>query len=164
MVVPNENPALAIIRQVIENKNNNNPQKKLSSFEFKSYNKLIVTANPDSIDGRIDSVFVEKSIGKQFSKIDSSDYKFKEIISKQHLFQTEKVSQYQFSNTKLKETILGTKMAGFKQPIYEIIAFNLQSFSIYDSSYELFETKYNSPIANDALKDYNYKLLGFLYH
>ena len=50
-------------------------------------------------------------------------------------------------------------MAGFKQPVYEIISFNLQSFSIYDSSYELFETKYNSPIANDALKDYNYKLL-----
>jgi hypothetical protein len=60
-------------------------------------------------------VFIEKSIGKTFSKIDSSDYKFKEIISKQHLFQTEKVSQYQ--EMKLKETILGTKMAGFKQPV-----------------------------------------------
>jgi hypothetical protein len=29
---------------------------------------------------------------------------------------------------KLKETILGTKMAGFKQPVYEILAFSLQSF------------------------------------
>ena len=160
--ISNENPALAIIRKTIKNKNNNNPQKKLRSFEFKSYNKLIVTANPDSIDGRIDSVFVQKSIGKQFSKIDSSDYKFKEVIRQQHLFQTEKVSQYQFTNSTLKETILGTKMAGFKQPVYEIIAFNLQSFSIYDSSYELFETKYNSPIANDALNDYNYKLLDSL--
>ncbi|MFV8345226.1 DUF5686 family protein [Flavobacterium sp. ZB4P13] len=160
--ISNENPALAIIRKAIENKDNNNPQKKLRSFEFKSYNKLIVTANPDSIDGRIDSVFVQKYIGKRFSKIDSSDYKFKEVISKQHLFQTEKVSQYQFANARLKETILGTKMAGFKQPVYEIIAFNLQSFSIYDSSYELFETKYNSPIANDALNDYNYKLLDSL--
>jgi hypothetical protein len=160
--ISSENPALAIIKKTIENKDNNNPQKKLRSFEFKSYNKLIVTANPDSIDGRIDSVFVQKSIGKQFSKIDSSDYKFKEVISKQHLFQTEKVSQYQFANARLKETILGTKMAGFKQPVYEIIAFNLQSFSIYDSSYELFETKYNSPIANDALNDYNYKLLDSL--
>ncbi|TRX01251.1 DUF5686 family protein [Flavobacterium gawalongense] len=162
VVVPSENPALSIIKKAIENKDNNNPQKKLSRFEFKSYNKLILTANPDSIDGRIDSVFVKKSVGATFSKIDSSDYKFKEIIRQQHLFQTEKVSQYQFSNAKLKETILGTKMAGFKQPVYEIIAFNLQSFSIYDSSYELFETKYNSPIANDALKDYNYKLLDSL--
>ena len=162
VVVPIENPALGIIKKAIENKDNNNPQKKLRSFEFKSYNKLIVTANPDSIDGRIDSVFVQKSTEKQFSKIDSSDYKFKEVIRQQHLFQTEKVSKYQFANSRLKETILGTKMAGLKQPIYEIIAFNLQSFSIYDSSYELFETKYKSPIANNALGNYNYKLLDSL--
>lgn len=149
------NPALAIIQKTIASKDLNNPQKKLNSFEFKTYNKLVVTANPDSINSRIDSVFV----GKSLSKIDSSNYKFKEIVRQQHLFQTEKVSQFQFKNSKLKETILATKMAGFKQPVYEIISFNLQSFSIYDSSYELFETKYNSPIANDALKDYNYKLL-----
>jgi hypothetical protein len=159
VVVNSENPALAIIREVIRLKDNNNPQKRLSSFEFKSYNKLIVSANPDSVSGTIDSVFVQKSIGKTFSKIDSSSYKFKELISKQHLFQTEKVSQYQFQDNRLKETILGTKMAGFKQPIYEILGFNLQSFSVYDNSYELFETNYNSPIAQDALSDYNYKLL-----
>ncbi|WP_310381691.1 DUF5686 family protein [Flavobacterium sp.] len=159
VIIQSNTRALAIIKKVIENKNSNDPQKKLSSFEFKSYNKLIVTANPDSIQGRIDSVFIEKSIGREFSKIDSTDYKFKEVISKQHLFQTEKVSQYQFNNSKLKETILGTKMAGFKQPVYEIIGFNLQSFSIYDNYYELFETRYNSPISIDSPLDYNYKLL-----
>jgi hypothetical protein len=52
-------------------------------------------------------VFIENPLVRP-SKIDS-DYKFKEIISKQHLFQTEKVSQYQFGNEKLKETILGTR-------------------------------------------------------
>ena len=159
VIVSNENPALAILRKVILSKNNNNPQKKLKSFEYKTYNKLIVSANPDSIDGRIDSSAAYKDLKKKTVNIDSSDYKFKEIISKQHLFQTEKVSQYQFENNKQKETILGSKMAGFKQPVYEIIAFNLQSISIYDSKYELFETKYNNPISNDALKDYNYKLL-----
>jgi hypothetical protein len=50
-------------------------------------------------------------------------------------------------------------MAGFKQPVYEILSFNLQSFSVYDRNYELFETKYHSPIADDATYDYNYKLL-----
>ena len=159
VVVSNENPALTIIKKVIANKNLNNPQKKLSSFEYKTYNKLIVTANPDSIDGRIDSTAAYKDFNKKTINVDSSDYKFKEIISKQHLFQTEKVSQYQFGNNKLKETILGTKMAGFKQPVYEIIAFNLQSISVYGSKYELFETKHQSPIADNAFADYNYKLL-----
>lgn len=159
VLISSENPALSIIKKVIANKNSNNPQKKLNSFEFKSYNKLIVTANPDSISGQIDSVFVEKKFGKTFQKLDSSNYQFKKKISKHHLFQTEKVSQFQYHNSHLKETILGTKMAGFKQSIYEVIGINLQSFSIYDSHYELFETKYNSPISNSALKDYNYKLL-----
>jgi len=159
VIISNENPALTIIRKVIANKTKNNPQKKLNSFEYKSYNKLIVTANPDSIDGRIDSTAAYKDFDKKRINVDSSDYKFKEIISKQHLFQTEKVSQYQFGNNKLKETILGTKMAGFKNPIYEVIAFNLQSISIYDNKYELFETKYENPISNTATSSYNYKLL-----
>lgn len=163
VLVSNENPALSILKKVIANKDRNNPQKKLNSFEFKSYNRLIVTANPDSISGQIDSVFVEKKLEKTFQKLDSSNYQFKKIISKQHLFQTEKVSHFQYNNTHLKETILGTRMAGFKQPVYEIIGLNLQSFSIYDSKYELFETKYNSPISNSALQDYNYKLLDSMF-
>ncbi|MES2240573.1 MAG: DUF5686 family protein [Bacteroidota bacterium] len=159
VVVAPENAALAIIKKTIALKDNNNPQKRLSSFAFKSYNKLIVSANPDSISGQIDSVFVKKTLNGVYYKIDSTNYKFKTMVSKRHLFQTEKVSQFEFSDNKLKETILGTKMAGLKQPLYEIIAFNLQSFSIYDPKYELFETKYNSPIADNAIKEYNYKLL-----
>jgi len=159
VLIANVNPALAIIKKTIENKAQNNPQKRLKTFEYKSYNKLIVTANPDSINGSIDSVFVSNSFETHLKKLDSTDYKFKQLIKKQHLFQTEKVSKFQFDGKRLKETILGTKMAGFKQPVYEILTFNLQSYSIYDSKYELFETKYNSPIADNALNDYNFKLL-----
>jgi hypothetical protein len=159
VVISNKNPANLIIRNAIKFERSNNPQKKLNSFQFKAYNKLIVTANPDSINGRIDSVYIEKNNKKQLSNIDSSDFKFKKIISKQHLFQTEKISQFQFSENGLKETVLATKMAGFKQPIYEILAFNLQSFSIYDNQYELFETRYASPISKGGLSNYNYKIL-----
>ena len=159
VVISNKNPANSIIRNVIKFERSNNPQKKLNSFQFKAYNKLIVTANPDSINGRIDSVYIEKNNKKQLSNIDSSDFKFKKIISKQHLFQTEKISKFQFNENGLKETVLATKMAGFKQPIYEILAFNLQSFSIYDKQYELFETRYISPISKEGLSNYNYKIL-----
>ncbi|MGK4566857.1 DUF5686 family protein [Flavobacterium sp. 3HN19-14] len=50
-------------------------------------------------------------------------------------------------------------MAGFTQPVYEVIAFSLQSFSVYDDNYELFETKYNSPITVSALSEYKYQIL-----
>jgi hypothetical protein len=49
----------------------------------------------------------------------------------------------------------------FQATVYEILSFNLQSF-LYDGNYELFETKYQSPIADDAISDYNYKLLDTL--
>ena len=159
VTISNVNPANAIIATVIQEKENNNPQKKLHSFQFKSYNKLLVTAHPDSIIGKIDTVFVNAVTRDKIKKIDSSDYKFKKIIDKQHLFLTEKVSQFQFEKPTLKETILGTKMAGFKEPIYEFLGFSLQSFSIYDDKYELFETKYKSPISSTALKEYRYKIL-----
>ena len=159
VIMSNVNPANAIIAKVIKEKQNNNPQKNLQSFEFKSYTKLLVTANPDSIAGKIDTVFVSAVTRDKIKKIDSSNYKFKKIVDKQHLFLTEKVSQFQFEKPILKETILGTKMAGFKEPIYEFLGFNLQSFSIYDNKYELFETQYKSPISNDALEEYRYKIL-----
>ena len=114
----NKSKALKIIKQVIANKNQNNPEKKLASFKFKSYNKLLITANPDSLKGKIDSVFTERYFKKVLVKIDSSEYKFKKIIEKQHLFETEKVSDFQFINRKLKETVIGLKMSGFRQPVY----------------------------------------------
>jgi hypothetical protein len=159
VIISNANPANAIIAGVIRNKNANNPEKKLKNFQFKSYSKLLVTANPDSIVGKIDTLFADGATKVKIVKIDSSDYKFKKIIDKQHLFLTEKVSQFQFDKPTVKETILGTKMAGFKEPIYELLGFGLQSFSIYDEKYELFETKYKSPIANGALREYRYKIL-----
>ncbi|HLA54846.1 MAG TPA: DUF5686 family protein [Flavobacterium sp.] len=153
------NPGKAIIKKTIRGRNANNPEKKLKSFTFKSYSKLIVSANPDSIPGKLDTVSKRKFLGKRYTKIDSTQYKFKKFIRRQHFFETEKVSQYQFDGNNLKETIIGTKMSGFREPIYEVLGFNLQSFSIYDEYYELFETKYNSPIASDAFSDYQYQLL-----
>lgn len=159
VTISNSNPANTIITKVIQQKNNNNPQIKLSSFQFKSYNKLLVSASSDSISEKIDTIFVNAVTKDKIIKIDSSDYKFKKIIDKQHLFLAEKVSQFQFEKPHLKETILGTKMAGFKESIYEFLGFSLQSFSIYDDKYELFETKYKSPISNTALKEYRFKIL-----
>lgn len=55
-----ENPALRIIKKAIKNKVLNNPDKKLNSYTYKTYNKLVVTANADSINGSIDSIYQKK--------------------------------------------------------------------------------------------------------
>ncbi|RZJ68641.1 MAG: carboxypeptidase-like regulatory domain-containing protein [Flavobacterium sp.] len=153
--------ATDIIKNAIHNKSQNDPKLKLKTFKMNAYNKLLITANPDSIAGRIDSVFIAKHTPRPiFVKIDSSDYNFKQYISKFHLFESEKVSKYEFAQDIFKENISGAKMGGFSQPVYEIMGIELHSFWIYDKTYELLTTKYNSPIAGDALEDYDYEFVG----
>jgi hypothetical protein len=145
----------SIIKKVIFYKFANNP----TNYEFTAYNKLIITANPDLIEGRIDSVFTTKRGQKVLSKIDSSDYLFKKIISKQHLYQTEKISKIKSINNVVKETILATKMAGFKEPIFEYFSLQLQPFSVYENKYSLVEKEYTSPISEKGLRKYNFTFI-----
>ena len=160
LITAKENPALQIIRNAIANKPKNNIEKSLNSFKFNTYNKILVTANPDSINGKLDSVFVLKNGEKKFKKIDSSNYKFKKEIDKQHLYISEKISEFQFQKgKKKKEIILASRMAGLQQPIYELLAITFQDFSFYNEFYTLAGTKYTNPIADKALKQYNYKIL-----
>ena len=42
-----------IIKKVIENKKNNDPEKALSSFQYKNYEYIYVSANPDIISSKI---------------------------------------------------------------------------------------------------------------
>ena len=105
LITAKENPALRIVRNAIANKSKNNIEKALNSFKFNSYNKLLITANPDSINGKIDSVFTLKKGVKKFTKIDSSNYEFKKSILKQHLFISEKISEFQFKKGKKEEKL-----------------------------------------------------------
>ncbi len=143
-----------VVESAFRLSHHNNPKKAYKSFEYKGYNKLIISADSDSISSKTDTLFKKGKI-----KIDSTEFKFKKLIAKQHLFVTEKVALYQYNNQRFKETVLGSQMSGFKKPIYEIIGLNLQPHSVYASKYELLETKYVNPISKSGLKDYDYQLL-----
>ena len=158
------NPALRIIREVINNKEKNNPDKVLKSYKYNSYSKFLVTANPDSIKGTVDSVWYKKDGELVFKHIDSSNYEMKKTLDRSHLYLSEKVSRLKYNSKKGKqEEVLASRMAGFKEPIYEFMMVNLQSISFYDEYYTVFGTKYLNPIANKAVfKEYNYKILDTL--
>ncbi len=159
-IIARENPALQIIRNAIKSKPKNDIEKSLNTFKFNTYTKILVTANPDSISGNIDSVFVLKNGQKQFKKLDSSSYKFKKETAKSHLYISEKISEFQFQKGKgKKEIVMASRMAGLKEPIYELLAVTFQDLSFYNEFYVLAGTKYINPIADNALKTYNYKIL-----
>ncbi len=150
--------AADVIDNVIKNADKNN----LNNCEFTLYNKLIVTANPDLIDGRIDSIFEIKKNVKRFIKLDSTDYYLKKTVTKQHLYQTEKVSVIKYRLKKRKETILATKMAGFKEPLFEYFSLQLQPNSVYDKFYSLIEKQYINPLSKRGLKKYNFEIIDTL--
>ncbi|NAS32156.1 carboxypeptidase-like regulatory domain-containing protein [Flavobacteriaceae bacterium R38] len=155
-----ENPAIQIIRNAIKNRRINNPEKALNSFKFNTYNKLLITANPDSINNTIDSVYKKKNGKLELLRVDSSNYELKKQLDRSHLYISEKVSEFAFTKAKGKrETILANHMAGFQEPVYEILALQIQSFSFYENTYTLFGTDYVNPLANNALRKYDYKIL-----
>jgi hypothetical protein len=160
LIITHQNPANEIIGKAIRRKPINDPQHRLESFKYKTYDRLIVTANPDSVQSRIDTIIAYEKAGRFAEKIDSAVFKFKKIVSRQHLYQTEKVSEFLYNKKQgLKENVLATRMAGFKKPLYEFIGLKLQSYSVYTDGIDLFENKYAGPLATDAFFEYNYKLL-----
>lgn len=148
-----------IIKNVIDNKPKNQPEKALQSFEYKNYEHVLVSANPDSVSSKIDTIYKKSFFGRKKIKLDSTNYKFKKLIQKQHLYQTEKVNLIQFNNKKTKETLIATRMAGFKKPLYEYLGLNLVSYSVYENELNILEIPIRNPLSNYGRKLFVFKLI-----
>ncbi|HFS68171.1 MAG TPA: hypothetical protein ENK67_08165 [Flavobacteriia bacterium] len=148
-----------IIQKVIENKAKNDIFKALHSFEYKSYNKLIFSADANKVEEKLDTVFdADNKI-----IIDSTNYLFKKELAKQHFYISEKIAKHQFKNKHEKETVLLARMGGFKEPIYEFLALGIQNISFYKDKFSLLVTDYVSPIAKKAFKNYAFNLVATPY-
>src|SRR5690606_31877058 len=153
--------ANAIIVKVIENKPKNDPDAILNTYSYNSYTKAIVSANSEAINGTVDSIFKRKRNRLKFKKIDSTNYIIKKQLEKSHLYIMEKVSNFAYSREKEKrETILGIHMAGFKKPIYEVLAIEMQSFSLYNKRIKVFGTDFTSPLGNIGKQTYQFSFEG----
>lgn len=157
-----DNETNAILKKVIENRAKNQPEKVLQTYEYKNYETLLVTANPDSISTKIDTIYKPRWFGKPKMVLDSSNYKFKKLVEKQHLYQTEKVNLIQFNNYGTKETVLASRMAGFKKPLYEYLGLNLISYSLYDRYLDILEVTVQNPISSYGRKMFVFKMVDTL--
>ncbi|MBK6833697.1 MAG: carboxypeptidase-like regulatory domain-containing protein [Bacteroidetes bacterium] len=151
VVEPGVNPALRIMKQVAKNVDMNNPHK-MQSFSYSSYNKMFVTgdvaASEDSIKG-----FDE---GNKMA--------MQKFFSKQHLFLTESVSKREFLFPSFNnETVLASRVSGFKAAPFTLLATQMQSFSFYDTWVNVFDVNYLNPIDGVAIKKYSYTLEDTLY-
>jgi hypothetical protein len=143
-----------LVNNIIRIQNNNNL--KPIDFSYSFYEKSIVSAYPDSISAQIDTIFKNKRKTKFI--IDSSSYKFKKIITKQHIYQTEKVSTISIVKGKKKETIIGLKMAGLKQPVYELLGQEFMPFDLSKKHLKILQFTFHNPFTTEGSLKYKFEI------
>jgi len=174
-ILPGINPAHRIIRNAIENRDLNDPEK-IKSFSYTSYDKTVFTVDSDtSLKGDF-SALIDTSMIKQLkleinfttpgdslkldsTRIDSATRIIDKLISKQYLFLMENVTKRKFISPDLNyNRVIATKMSGFKDPILVFLATQIQSFSFYRPFITIFQREYVNPIGAGSIGKYFFKL------
>ncbi|MDR6967041.1 hypothetical protein J2X31_001041 [Flavobacterium arsenatis] len=147
VIKPGENPANAIIRKVIANKEKNNPEN-ISTFKYTSYNKTVYDIKTDGQ-----------------TKNDSINKKMKgKLLKDSPLFMMESVSERKFIAPDIsEEVVIGTKVSGFQNPSFASLATDLQPFSFYKDNIKLFDIQYLNPISKGSLNKYRFTLEDTLF-
>jgi hypothetical protein len=148
-----ENPAHAILKQVIRNKKINNKEK-LDAYSYEVYNKVEFDIN--NIDEKFKNRKVFKKFDFIFEYVDSTDDK-----PYLPIFITESVSDYYYERfpKKRKEIIKAAKVSGLNnQSISQYLGDMYQNINVYDNSIQIFGRNFISPVNFNALFYYKYYL------
>jgi hypothetical protein len=171
-VIAGENPAHRIIRKATEKRKLNNPEKQ-TSFKYTSYNKFYVTVKKDSAENRrynfsrLDSTNREVFLKKKDSVIrrtDSLELRTDSIFKSMNLFMTESVTERIFLYPDLNnEVIKASKVSGFKNPQFVLLASQFQSFSFYTDYITVLDKNFLSPISPGSTGKYFFNIEDTLY-
>ncbi len=145
VIVPGINPAHRIIKKVIENRDNNNPEKNLD-FTYTSYNKLVFTADATMLkNDTITPDTVKTNIEKFLSK---RDIMLMESVSERYYKKPEKNF----------EKVIASRVSGLKDPFFAFLATQIQSFSFYKELISIGDKNYLNPIADGSIPKYYYQM------
>ena len=151
VVYPTENPAHRIIKNVVANRDINDPEK-LPAFAYTSYDKMIFTLELDSLP-IVDTL-----------ELDTTD-EVRDFLDKHHLFMMESVSERKFRYPdKNEEKVIATKVSGFQDPIFLFLLSQWQSTSFYNERIEIINNNYINPISNGSTRKYFFLLQDTLYY
>ncbi|PZD78412.1 DUF5686 family protein [Mesonia sp. K7] len=145
-VVLNNTSDLAnkIIRKAIYYKQKNDPDNKFKTYTYRSYNKLIIDDQKRLLNVRLDTT--QTSV--------------ETIITEGRAYLSEQISDFSYSKEYgQKENIVATRTAGFKKPVYELLAMKVQSNTWYKEEYVVFGNEYAGPLSQYPFNNYTYKVL-----
>lgn len=155
-----EDPAILLMRHIIERKPYNNPDR-LENYRYEAHNKM--------------EADLQHMTKHQFSKIPIlKSYRFifdsleTQTDAKDYvpLYLTESISDYYFQRKpkRQREFIKAIMVKGVNnQGVDKYLGSLYQSINIYRNYIPVFDKKYVSPINNDALLFYRYKIMDTLH-
>ena len=144
LISSSKNPAETLIEKAIRNRKQNDPERVLPGFKYSSYSKFII----------------DNEFGELEMTADSTSASLETIINEGRAYLSEKTSEHFFTSKKGgKELVTGIQTAGFEEPVYNVLAMDLHPLSLYKEDYKIYKTEYAGPLAKNALKNYEYKIL-----
>ena len=152
-----EDPAVALVKKIIEHKPLNNPDR-TTNYKYEVYNKLEVDLQ------RLSKTQFEK-LPVPYLKRFSFIYKNMDSTSEETPFLpfylTETLSDFYFQREpkKMREFIKASQVKGFKnESVTRFMGSMYQNVNAYDNFIPVFDKKFVSPISNQGLFYYKYKI------
>ena len=163
IIVAGENPANSIIKLVTANRDKNNPGK-MRSFSYTSYNKFVAAGFVDSAFKKDSSIRqTQKSVSQL--KTEKGDKEAVDFLTKQHILLIESVTHRNFIQpNRNHETVVASRVSGFKTPAMTLIATQLQSFSFYNDLITISDKSYLNPISNGSIRNYSFLIEDTRYY
>jgi len=157
VIYPEENPAHRIIKLVVENRDNNDPEKK-KSFSYTAYDRTIFTVDLDTLN-QIDTLrsFVSEmdSVRTDSVAVDSSLIEIKEFFAMQDIAIMESVTERKFmAPDRNYENVIANRVSGFKDPIFVFLISQFQSTTFYTPLFHILDKHYVNPISKGSSNKY----------
>ena len=144
-----ENPAHRIIDSLMAHRKANNPNS-LDSYSYNIYDKMVIT---------IDSSSFGQAIANDTAMQMADLHYFDSIMKKSDLMVMETASDVLFMAPDRKlQHVLGTKIAGMKEPTFMYMVSSMQSVSFYDETVNIIGTDYVNPISRGSKTRYFFTL------
>lgn len=159
VVKPGENPALKIMRQVLDHKSTNNPDR-LLAYNCETFNRIEISV--DNISEKMKNKKIFRSIRELMdSVIKLSGEDGKPLLP---VFVSETVSDFYFANSpkRIKEYIRATHLSGVGiedgSLVSQLLGSTFQQYNFYENWNRILDKDFVSPLANSGNMYYIYTL------
>ena len=145
-----ENPAHRIIDSLMAHRKANNPNS-LESYRYNIYDQMVIT---------IDSSELGKALALTETDFEKTGlHYFDSILKKSDMMVMETASEVLFKAPDRKlQHVLGTKVAGMKDPTFIYLVNSMQSVSFYDDLIDITGKAYVNPISRGSKNRYFFTL------